>query len=72
MKPQSEHSTAYDAVIAALDNAPVGEPLSLEERAELDQIMADVSAGRRTLIRNEDVPAWLEAKACEEGDVAAE
>ena len=68
----SEHGTPFDAVIAALDNAPVGEPLSLEDRAELDQIMVDIAAGKRLLIQNEDVPAWLEARAHEDGELAAE
>jgi hypothetical protein len=64
----SEHGTPYDAVIAALDNAPVGEPLSPEDRAELDQLMVDIAAGKRLLIQNEDVPAWLGSAAGTTGD----
>ena len=52
-----------DPILEALDRAPMGEPFTPDQRAELDQAMAEVAAGRVKLISNEDVPAWLEAKA---------
>ncbi len=48
---------------AALDAAPIGEPLTLEQEAELAQDRADIAAGRAQLIAHEDVPAALEEMA---------
>lgn len=67
MKP----APARDPILEALQRAPVGEPFTPEQRAELDQAMEDIAAGRVALVANEDVPAWLEARAHEE-DLAAE
>jgi len=47
-------------VIAALRRAPKGEPLTPEQRAELDQAMEDMRTGRSRVVRQEDVPAALE------------
>jgi hypothetical protein len=49
-----------DPVLAALARAPEGAPFTPEQRAELDQAVADIAAGRARLVRNEDVPAALE------------
>jgi hypothetical protein len=46
-------------LLVAIANAPEGEPLSPEREAELDQIEADIAAGRARLVRHEDVPAAL-------------
>lgn len=56
----------------AIERAPIGEPFTPEQRAELDQAMEDIAAGRVELVSNENVPAWLEARAHEEGELAAE
>jgi hypothetical protein len=46
-------------MLAALARAPKGPRLTPEERAELDQIVAEMDAGQ--FVRHEDVPAALEA-----------
>lgn len=45
----------------AVRRAPVGEPFTPEQRAELDQAVEDIAAGRVQLVPHDDVPAWLEA-----------
>jgi hypothetical protein len=72
MKPPVENTGAHDPILEALRNAPVGEPLTDDERAELDQAVADIAAGVVIPIRHEDVPAWLEARAREDAALAAE
>ena len=52
-----------DPVADAVRRAPVGEPFTPEQRAELDQAVKDIDAGRVKLIDQDDVPAWLEARA---------
>lgn len=59
---------ASELVLAALDRAPIGEPFTPEQRAELDQQMEDIRAGRSKLVRHEDRAAWLEAHARELGN----
>ena len=54
---------ALDPVRAACERAPLVKWLTPEERAELDQAMEDIKAGRVQPIRGEDVPAALEAMA---------
>jgi hypothetical protein len=54
-----------DPVLAAFENAPVGEPFPPELRAELDERMEDVAAGRVQMVDHDDVPAWLEQHARE-------
>lgn len=49
-----------DPVLEALDRAPRVQRLTAEQRAELDQAMDDIAAGRVQLVAHEDVPAWLE------------
>ena len=53
----------FDPVLDALDRAPVVRALTPEQRAELDQAVADIDAGRVQLVDQDDVPAWLEARA---------
>jgi hypothetical protein len=65
-------SLERDPIFEALDRAPRGEPFTEEQRAELDEAMEDIAEGRVKLIANDDVPAWLEARAREEADLAAE
>lgn len=64
MKP-SGLSAPRDFLLEAIERAPVGEPFTPEQRAELDQAMEDIAAGRVALIANDDVPDWLEARANE-------
>lgn len=54
---------SHDPVLEALARAPIGEPLTPEQRAELDQDLADIAAGRARLIRHEDMPSVLEELA---------
>lgn len=60
--------SAFHPLLAALERAPIGEPFTPEQRAELDQQMEDIRAGRTKLVRHEDRAAWLEAHARELGD----
>lgn len=54
------HAEPIDPMLAVLARAPVGAPWTPEQRAELDQAVADIDAGRARLVRHEDVPAALE------------
>jgi predicted transcriptional regulator len=54
-------------LVEAVRRAPRGEPFTPEQRAELDQDLADIAAGRIQLVAHDDVPAWLEARARGEG-----
>jgi hypothetical protein len=56
----------FDPVLEALRRAQVGEPFTPEQRAELDQAVEDIAAGRVQLVAHDDVPAWLEARAREQ------
>jgi len=60
----------HDPVLEAIDRAPRVQRLTPEQRAELEQDVADIAAGRVNLVPNDDVPAWLEAHARELGDLA--
>lgn len=62
MRP-SAAKPARDPVAEALDRAPLVRTLTPEQRAELDQIMEDIQAGRVEVVAHEDVPAWLEEQA---------
>lgn len=62
MRP-SAAQPARDPVAEALDCAPTVQTLTPEQRAELDQIMADIRSGRMAVVAHEDVPAWLEEQA---------
>jgi hypothetical protein len=54
-------------LIEAVRRAPRVQALTPEQRAELDQDVADIAAGRVQLVAHDDVPAWLEARSCDEG-----
>ena len=47
-------------VLAALDRAPVVRALTPQQRAELDQDVADIAAGRAQLTPHAEVPHALE------------
>ena len=47
-------------VVAALRRAPVVRRLTDEQRAELDQALEEIRAGRARVVRQDDVPAALE------------
>jgi len=55
---------SLDPVQAAIDRAPIGEPFTPEQAAELAQDLANLAAGRLRLVAHEDVPAALEALGC--------
>jgi hypothetical protein len=52
----------FDPVLAAIDRAPRGEPLSDEQHAQLDRQMEHVRAGRVKMIPHAVVMARLEAR----------
>ncbi|MEZ4298124.1 MAG: hypothetical protein R3B70_24440 [Polyangiaceae bacterium] len=58
--PDEEHP-----LLAALARAPIGEPLSAEERAMLDEHFEDIRLGRVELVLHEDREAWRRANAVE-------
>lgn len=58
----------FDPVLAAIERAPIENSLTPEQRAELDQAMADIAEGRARLIAHEDVPAALEEIARSRGE----
>jgi len=62
-------SPSSDPILEAIDRAPLGEPWTPEQRAELDQAMEEIREGRVALIPHEEVHAWLEAKAREPGEL---
>jgi hypothetical protein len=47
-----------DPVLAAVARAPRGEPFTPEQREELEQDLADITAGRVTLIPHEERHAF--------------
>lgn len=49
----------YDAILAALDRAPLGEPLPAEVEAEVRRAEQDVRDGRVNLIPHADVQRFL-------------
>jgi|GEM_PF-5059434 hypothetical protein len=62
--PQVAHHPIFDAI----DRASRVHRLTLEQRDELAQDVADIAAGRVKLVPDDDVPAWLEARARELGE----
>jgi hypothetical protein len=56
-------SAPFDPILDAIARAPVGEPFTAEQEAELAQDEADIAAGRARLVRHEDVPEVLAAMA---------
>lgn len=62
----------HDPILEAFDSAPVGEPYTPEQRAELDRAVADIAAGKVVPISHEEVHAWVESRAREEAEFAAE
>jgi len=63
MTQPTQPADAIHPVIAAMRRAPIGEPFTPEQRAELDQAMEDIRAGRVKLIPDEELAAWREAHA---------
>jgi hypothetical protein len=57
---------AFDPVLDAMARAPVVRRLTTEQRAELDQAVADLAAGRSKAVPHDDAPAWLEEMASHE------
>lgn len=52
-------------LLRAVAHAPIGEPLTSEQRAELDEQMTAIREGRVQLVREEERGAWLTAHATE-------
>jgi hypothetical protein len=69
MAAADPHPLPADPVLAAIERAPRVQRLTPEQRAELDQQLADIAAGRTKLVRHEDRSAWLEAHARELGEL---
>lgn len=72
MTTNSGDEASTDPVLEAFARAPVGEPLTPEERAELDQIMAAIADGTMPLVPHAEVHAWIMQKNAEEIELAAE
>jgi hypothetical protein len=51
---------SVDPMLDVLVLAPIGEPWTPEQRAELDRAVTEVEAGRARLVRHDDVPDALE------------
>ncbi|WP_437729673.1 hypothetical protein [Sorangium sp. So ce1335] len=49
-----------DPILAAIGRAPRVQRLTPEQRAELEQDLADIAAGRARLVAHEDLPQALE------------
>ncbi|MEP7120464.1 MAG: hypothetical protein ABJE95_06135 [Byssovorax sp.] len=67
MSPATARAVPRNPLIEAIRRAPRVQALTSEQRAELDQDVADIAAGRVQLVSHDDVPAWLEARARDEG-----
>jgi hypothetical protein len=65
MTQPAEPSAPVHPVIAAMRRAPRVNVLTPEQRAELDQAVEDIQAGRVKLIPHEELEAWREAHADE-------
>lgn len=50
----------FDPVLSALDNAPLGEPFTPEQEAELAEDLADIRAGRARLVPHAEIGAAFE------------
>lgn len=72
MTSRLPEGTLFDPVLAAIARAPVGEPFTPEQRAELDQCVADIASGKVKTVPHAEVHAWLEQRRSEEAEVAAE
>lgn len=57
---------AVDPILEALSRAPLVRGLSAEQRAELDEDLEEIAAGRAVLTPHEDVPAALEAMSSQQ------
>lgn len=72
MASSSENTANWDTILEAFDRAPVGEPFTPEQRAELDQMTADIAAGRIKLVPHAEVHTWVVTNSPEESEFAAE
>ncbi|WP_437302067.1 hypothetical protein [Sorangium sp. So ce388] len=55
-----------DPILAAIDRAPRVQRLTPEQRAELEQDLADIATGRARLVAHERLPQALEELAREQ------
>jgi hypothetical protein len=72
MTARPEDEVTSDPVLEAFDRAPIGEPYSAAQRAELDQIVADIAAGKVATVPHAEVHAWVTLHADEDAEFAAE
>ncbi|WP_437595297.1 hypothetical protein WMF28_22435 [Sorangium sp. So ce590] len=61
--PTRPGASPSDPILAAIDRAPRVQRLTPEQRAELEQDLADITAGRARLVAHEDLPRALEELA---------
>ncbi|WP_437283822.1 hypothetical protein [Sorangium sp. So ce406] len=64
--PTHPDTSPSAAVFAAIDRAPQVQRLTPEQRAELEQDLADIAAGRARLVAHEELPQALEELAREQ------
>jgi hypothetical protein len=50
----------FDPILDAIDHAPIGDPFTLEEEADLRRAVADIASGRTKPVAQKDVPAWFD------------
>jgi hypothetical protein len=72
MVASSDGNVAFDTILEAFARAPIGEPLTPEQRAELDQMMADIVDGKIALVPHAEVHAWVVQNTSEDVEFAAE
>lgn len=60
-------SSPDDPVLLALHRAPLGQPFTPEQRAELDQDMADIAAGRAQLVPHAQVQQAIDQLRRQQG-----
>jgi hypothetical protein len=58
----------HDPVLAAFDNAPLGEPFTDDERAAFEVGMEDIRTGRVRSVSRDDMRATLERMRREQGE----
>ncbi|WP_437617752.1 hypothetical protein [Sorangium sp. So ce1151] len=66
MATRPDASPSDPILAAAIDRAPRVQRLTPEQRAELEQDLADIAAGRARLVAHEDLPQALEELAREQ------
>ena len=68
----TDRDVVSNPILEAFARAPVGEPFTPEQRAELDQIMAEITDGKMPLVLHGEVHAWTMQNSAEDAEFAAE